>query len=222
MFGLAVPALVLVAECAGYLEVAFEAGHHQELLELLRGLRERVELPRIEACGDQIVPCAFWCGGGEERGFDLHEAPIVEVVAHVLDDAMTQQDLVPHPLPAKVEVSVLQAQRLVNGPVAFDLERWCLGGVQNLESRSLDLYRSRGQIGVLVALGSEHHLALYGDGPLGPELFGRGEDPVPFRVESDLCNTPAVAQVYKDKTSVVPTPVYPACEPDSLPGIVFA
>src|SRR5829696_8281905 len=144
MFGLAVPALVLVAKRTGYLEVAFEAGHHQELFELLRGLRERVKLPRIEAGRNQVVPGAFRCGGGEERRFDLHEAPIVEGVAHILDDAVSEQDLVSHPLPAQVEVAVLEAQGLVNGPVAFYLERRCLGWVQNLEPRSRDLYRSRG------------------------------------------------------------------------------
>ena len=36
VLGLAVPALVLVAQRAGYLEVAFEASNHQKLLELLR------------------------------------------------------------------------------------------------------------------------------------------------------------------------------------------
>src|SRR5215212_5547594 len=35
VLGLAVAALVLVAQGAGYLEVAFETGHHQQLLELL-------------------------------------------------------------------------------------------------------------------------------------------------------------------------------------------
>src|SRR5829696_324246 len=222
VFGLAVPALVLVAQCAGYLEVSFEASHHQELLELLWGLWERVELPWIEAGRDQVVPGAFRGRCREERGFDLHEAPIIEVVAHVLDDAVAEQDLVTHPLPAQVEVAVLQAECLVNRPVPFDLERRCLRGVQNFESRSLDLYHSCRQIGVLVALWSAHHLALYGDGPLGPELLGRSEDPVPFRVECDLCNAPAVAQVYEDQTTMVPSPVYPACEPDSLPGVVFA
>jgi hypothetical protein len=96
------------------------------------GLRERVELARIEAGRDQVVPRTLRCGGGEKRGFDLHEAPIVEVVAHVLDDTVAEQDLVSHPPPAQVEVAVLKAERLVDGPVAFDLERRCLGGVQNL------------------------------------------------------------------------------------------
>ena len=75
VFGLAVAALVLVAQRAGYLEVAFEAGDHQELLELLRGLRERVELAGIEAGRDQVVAGAFRRGGGQERGFDLDEVP---------------------------------------------------------------------------------------------------------------------------------------------------
>ena len=41
--GLAVGAQVLVAEAAGDLEVALEARDHQELLEQLRRLRQRVE-----------------------------------------------------------------------------------------------------------------------------------------------------------------------------------
>jgi hypothetical protein len=42
---LAVAALVLVAQGRGDLEVPLEAGDHQELLELLGGLGQRVELP---------------------------------------------------------------------------------------------------------------------------------------------------------------------------------
>ena len=39
-------AQVLVAEAARDLEVALEPGHHQQLLELLRALRQRVEAAR--------------------------------------------------------------------------------------------------------------------------------------------------------------------------------
>jgi hypothetical protein len=140
----------------------------------------------------------------------------------VLDDAVAQQDLVTHPLPAQVEVTVLQAQRLVHGPVAFDLEGRRLGGVEDLEPSSLDLYRSCRQVGVLVTLWTAYHFALYGDGPLGPESLGRGEYLGPFRVEHDLCDAPTVAQVDEDQTPVVPASVYPACEPDLFSGVVFA
>src|SRR3712207_8058591 len=46
---------ILVSESPGYLEVALEAGDHEELLELLGGLRKGVELSRIEAARDQVV-----------------------------------------------------------------------------------------------------------------------------------------------------------------------
>ena len=222
VFGLPVAALVLVAQGAGYLEVAFEAADHQELLELLGGLGQRVELARIQASRDQVVAGSLRGRGGEEGGFDLQEVARVQVVAHVLDHAVAQEDPLPHPLPAKVEVAVLQTERLVHGPVAFDLERRGLGGVQNRKVRGLDLYRARREVGVLVALGAADDLALYGDRPLRPQLLCQGEDLGPFRVEGDLRNAPAVAQVYKDQPSVVPPPVHPAREPDVLPDVGLA
>ena len=48
--GLAVGAQVLVAEAARDLVVALDAGDHQQLLEELRRLRQRVELAR-RSCG---------------------------------------------------------------------------------------------------------------------------------------------------------------------------
>jgi nitrate reductase NapAB chaperone NapD len=47
--GLAVGAQVLVAEALGDLVVAVEARHHQQLLEELRRLRQREELPGVHA-----------------------------------------------------------------------------------------------------------------------------------------------------------------------------
>ena len=55
--GLAIDAQVLVAEALHDLEVAVEAGHHEELLEELRALGERVELAR-RSCGAGRGSCA--------------------------------------------------------------------------------------------------------------------------------------------------------------------
>ena len=48
-FHLAVGAQILVAEATRDLQVALHARHHQDLLELLRRLRQRVELARMDA-----------------------------------------------------------------------------------------------------------------------------------------------------------------------------
>ena len=57
--GRTVGATVLVAEAGGDLEIAIEARHHQELLELLRRLRQRVELAGMKTRGHQEVARPF-------------------------------------------------------------------------------------------------------------------------------------------------------------------
>jgi hypothetical protein len=54
-----VGAQVLIAEARGDLEIAVEARDHQQLLELLRGLRQRVELARVQTRRHQEVARAF-------------------------------------------------------------------------------------------------------------------------------------------------------------------
>ena len=62
--GLAVGAQVLVAEAARDLEVAVEARDHQDLLEELRRLRQRVELAVVDAArarGSRArLPASTW------------------------------------------------------------------------------------------------------------------------------------------------------------------
>ena len=55
----AVGAGVLVAEAGRDLEIAVEAGDHDQLLEHLRRLRKRVELARMDPARHQIVARAF-------------------------------------------------------------------------------------------------------------------------------------------------------------------
>ena len=85
--GLAVGAEVFVAEAAGDLEVAIEAGDHEDLLEDLRRLRERVEVAGMDAAGDEVVARAFGRGARHEGRFDLEEALRDEVVADGHGDA---------------------------------------------------------------------------------------------------------------------------------------
>ena len=57
--GTAVGAGILVAEAGGDLEIAVEPRDHQQLLEHLRRLRERVEFARMNPARHQIVARAF-------------------------------------------------------------------------------------------------------------------------------------------------------------------
>ena len=71
---LAVGALVFIAEAARDLEITLDAGHHQQLLELLRALRQGVELARMHAAGHQILARAFGRALEQNRRLDFEEA----------------------------------------------------------------------------------------------------------------------------------------------------
>jgi hypothetical protein len=70
-FGLSVEADALVAVAAGELEVAVDAAHHEELLVLLRALRQRVELA-TGARGNDEFPRALGRASKECGRFDCY------------------------------------------------------------------------------------------------------------------------------------------------------
>ena len=70
----AVGARVLVAEARRDLEIAVEARDHDQLLELLRRLRQRVEFSGMQPRGHEIVARAFGRGRGQDRRLEFEEA----------------------------------------------------------------------------------------------------------------------------------------------------
>src|SRR3546814_19128990 len=71
--GRAIGARILVAKARRDLEIAVEPRHHQQLLEHLRRLRKRIELPRMAAAWHQIVTRAFGAASGPEQGLEPEE-----------------------------------------------------------------------------------------------------------------------------------------------------
>ena len=122
--GLAVGAQVLVAEAAGDLVVALVAGHHQQLLEELRRLRQRVEVARAHAAGDEEVARALGRGAREDRRLDLEEVVRRRGSrgsrARPCGAAASRRAC---RLAAQVEHAVAQAQHLVDRAVLVDRER---------------------------------------------------------------------------------------------------
>ncbi len=82
-FELAVGAKILVAETPANLKVAVHVGNHQDLLEDLRRLRQRVELPVMNAARHQAIARAFGRRARQHRRFDLEKAQLVERLANL-------------------------------------------------------------------------------------------------------------------------------------------
>ena len=110
--GRAVGAGVLVAEAGRDLEVAVEARDHQQLLELLRRLRQGVELAGMEAARHQEVARALGRARGQDRRLELGEALLDHAAADAGDDLGAQHDVAVQLLAPQVEEAVAEADVL--------------------------------------------------------------------------------------------------------------
>ena len=135
--GLPVGAQVLVAEAAHNLEVAVHARHHEQLLVLLRTLRQGVELARVHAAGHHEVARPFGRGLDEHGGLNLEKLLCAEVVACQHRHAVTQLEVAAHGVAADVEVAVTQVVAAV--ALVLDGERRRLGLVEDHQPLHLNL-----------------------------------------------------------------------------------
>src|SRR6185503_18064208 len=105
---------VFVTEAARDLVVAIDPRDHEQLLELLGALRERVHLAGTKPARDEEVPRAFRRRLDEIGRLDLDESGALVGGMDRVDEAAAQDEAARDGLAAEVEVAVLQAQRLVD------------------------------------------------------------------------------------------------------------
>ncbi len=150
---LPVGAEVLVAVAAGDLVVALQAGDHQQLLEQLRALRQRVPVPGLQAHGHQEVACPLGGGPGQRRCLHLDEALVVQHLAGDAADLRAHTNRPGGPRAPQVEVAVPKPGLLAHRArmAVLHRERQGRGAAQQIDGIAHDLHRAGGQVGVLVA-----------------------------------------------------------------------
>ncbi len=133
--GRAVGARVLVAEARRDLEVAVEARDHRELLELLRRLRQRVELARMQARRHEEVARAFRRRRGQDRRLEFEEALLLHAAADRVDDLPALDDVAVQPLAPQIEEAVFEADLFRIFLLAEHRHRQFGGRAQHLDRR---------------------------------------------------------------------------------------
>src|SRR6202035_3605886 len=107
--GLPIRAQVLVAEASRDLVVAIEAADHQDLLQQLRRLRQRVELAGVNAARNQVIARAFGRRFEKYRRFDIDEAVLIEILADRLQRLMPPAKILLKLRAAQIQVAILEA-----------------------------------------------------------------------------------------------------------------
>jgi hypothetical protein len=198
------------------LVVAIEARHHQDLLEQLRRLRQRVELARVHARRHEEVARAFRRGLGEDRRFDVLETARVEPAAQRLHELDARAHHLLHFRAAQVEVAILQADVLARVLVRVEGQR--LGLVEQLDLRG-DHFDLAG-----LDLRVHARAAAHGAGDAQAILItdlrsGFDDRGVALRVRwfgDDLHDAFVVAQVDEAQAAEVAGDVGPAAQGDGL------
>jgi hypothetical protein len=206
---LALGAQILVAKTAGDLEIFFEAGDLQELLILLRRLRQGVERAGCEPGGHEEVPRALGRRIRKDRRLDLDESLLVEIVARRRRHPMAKAKVLRHLRTPEIEVAIFEAQVLIRD-FRIELERQHVGFVQHRERRGDDLDRAGGQLVVDRALEARSDLSGHGDHVLGAQAVRLLCDGgMLLGTENDLRDALAVAKVDKDDAAMVAPRVDP-------------
>ena len=131
-FRLAIGAQIFVPIAARDLEIFLESGDLEQLLVLLRRLRERVERAGVEPRRHEEIARAFGRGIGKNRRLDFEVAALVEVIARRFHDAMAQLEIALHVGGAQVEVTVFEPEILVHFRV-IEREGRHVGFVEHFE-----------------------------------------------------------------------------------------
>ena len=209
---LPVRAQVLVTEAARDLKIPLEAADHQQLLEELRRLGQRVEGAPLQPARHEEVAGALGRRAGEHRRLDLHEALPREELPHRRGDPVAQLDRLPHAIAPEVEIAIAQAGLLAHlAGEGLDLEGGRLGVREQLGAPDPDLDLPGGQVGIDRLGRALHHPALGAEHVLGAQLVPQLEGlPRLVRVEDQLHQPGPVAQVDEDEAAVVAPAMDPA------------
>ena len=218
--GLPVGPQVLVPEAPDDLKVALDPPDHQDLLEQLGGLRERVEAPSGEPARDQEVPGTLGSGSGQGRGLDLDEPLAVEVVADRAADLVAEPQVPQHGRAAEVQVPVPETERLDGLLALVEREGKGLGLVEDPEPPDAHLDLPGRELGVDGPRRPPADRPLHRQDELGPDLTGQGVGRgVEGRVEDELGQALPIPEVHEDEASVVAPAERPAHQGDAPPGV---
>ena len=209
--GGAVGARVFVAEAGRNLEIAVEAGGHDQLLELLRRLRQRVEGARMEPARHQEVARALGRARGQDGRVALHEAQVHHVPANAGNDRAAPHHVLVHALAPEVEEAVAEPHLLPVVVFAVDRQRQSLGGVLHLQRGDADLDLAGRDLGIRRLLVARDHRAGHRHHGLGLERRHRVEERLTCLGDA-LGDAVVVAQVHEDEVTVIAHPMDPAGE----------
>ena len=204
---LAIRPQIFVPEATDDLKIALNPGHHENLLENLRGLRQRIKLAGVDPAGDKIVPRTFRRAFRQHRRFHLDEIPSVKEITHRFRHPVPQHQVALHLRPPEIQITIFEANDLIHVDVILNIKRWGFGRIQNTDFLPANLHGAGFHQGVHRILGTQPDFAPNTDDIFSPNSVRFCQSRrIDLRRKDQLHNTGAVPQVNKNQSAMIPLP----------------
>ena len=195
---------ILIAKTPRDLEILLQPRHLQQLLVLLRRLRQRVKRTRRQPRRHQEIPRALRRRIRQDRRLDFQKPRVIQIIPHRLHHPMPQPQIALHPPRPQIQIAVLQPQILIHARV-IQRERRHVRLVQHLQLARDDLHRPRRQLRIFAPHQPRRHHARELDHILTPQPVRRLRHlRMLLRPENHLRQTLAVPQVDEDHPTMIP------------------
>mmetsp|Transcript_7284 Transcript_7284/g.16514 ORF Transcript_7284/g.16514 Transcript_7284/m.16514 type:complete len:562 (+) Transcript_7284:325-2010(+) len=223
--GLAIRPKLLVTEAFDDLKVSVHTANHQQLLEGLRRLGQRIELASVHSGRHNEISGTLWSRLDQDRSLDFTELQVSEVVTNDTGHFVSEHEGVFDWVSSNVQISVPHSGFFLAIGGVFNLERRSHASVQNFQTARYNLHISSWSIWVLVD--SLDYLALDLDHELSPQLVGCFVALEAFLVgtiflENHLGDAISVSQIDEGEMVHVAGNLYPTAQSYSLADIRHA
>ncbi len=209
-FRLPVCPQVLVAETFGYLIIAIKARHHQQLLEQLGRLRQGKEFAGMGPARDQVVAGTLWRRPGKDGRLDIEKTLVFEKTAHCSGNLRAHDQPRLHFRAAQVHVAEAEPYFLTHGSVFIELERRCLGAVEDVQLLAEDLDGTGCHRWIDGCIAARTNAARDPQHVLTAHPVSARKVLLGVRIEYHLDDAFAVSHIQKNDAAVVAATVYPA------------
>ena len=208
-FRLAICTQVFVTETLGYLEIAVESAHHQELLQGLRTLRKCIELSRIHTRRNHEITCTFWGRSHQDGCFHLNKALFIEVFTDLNSHLVAQFKVLAHCTATQVEITILHPNVISTVRIVLDGKGRSQCSIEHVQFADNNLNFTRRQIRILTETFIDRSFNL--NDKFSSQAIGlftqRG---IYLFIEDQLSQAIAVAQVYEGHASHLTATLHPS------------
>ncbi len=212
---------IFIAEARRNLEVAVETSNHQQLLILLRSLRQRVELAFMNTAWHEEVARTFRRRSRQDWRRELIKADFSHAATHRGNDLCAAHDVLVQRFATQVEEAILEANVFRVIRLAEYWQRQFLSCGQNFDLGCEDFNIAGRQVGIHRFIGASLHFTIDANDPFTANGFSNLER-WRIRISNNLSEAIMIANVDEEDATMVTDAMDPARQTDFRTNIRFA